>query len=92
LTSAVAAHHHAAFAHAADGALLSSLLTQPLGGLLAIGTAATCIAATCTAATGTGAFVRLVERWWTARLAWAAGAAVLGAWIFKMAAHRGVLG
>lgn len=79
-----------AFAHAADGNLLSSLVTQPMGAVLAVGTAMAFVAALITLVTGSGLFVGLAGRWWTTRTPWAIAGLLLIAWAWKMATHRGL--
>jgi len=80
-----------AFAHAADGDLRSSLVTQPMGAMLALGTAVMFVAALITLVSGTGVFVQLAGRSWTTRTPWAIAGLLLIAWAWKMATHRGLL-
>lgn len=80
-----------AFSFAADGNLLASATAQPLGAILAVGTAMAAVGGAWTLATGSRAFGRLASMWWTSRTGWIAGAAVLVAWAYKMAAHRGLI-
>jgi hypothetical protein len=73
-----------AFAHAADARPAASFLTQPLGALLALITAAVFWGALHAALTGTAApslFARLVSKWPLIALALAA----LAAWVYKIA-------
>lgn len=72
-----------AFASAADGDLLTSLRTQPMGCLLALATAAATIVSAYVMATGSavgGHLLRLV----TPRVGWGIAALVLAAWIYKI--------
>ena len=79
-----------AFAHAADGHLLQALHAQPLGGILAIGVTMAWLVSIHVMITGSrigGAFARL----WSAKMAWALSGAVVLAWGYKIASHKGWL-
>ncbi len=80
-----------AFAHAAEGHLVASLATQPLGGILAIATAIALLSGLYVAATGSQVAV-LFGRLCTRRAAWGLSAVVVGAWIYKILLYRGILG
>jgi len=79
-----------AFALAAEGRLLDAFHAQPLGLLLAIGTAALAIASVHSAVTG----ARTVSTLWGmigAKAWWALGAFAVGAWGYKILVMRGIL-
>lgn len=79
-----------AFACAADGRFLDAFHAQPLGLLLAIGTAALAIASAHSAVTG----ARTVSILWSmvgAKGWWALGAFAVGAWGYKILVMRGML-
>jgi hypothetical protein len=79
-----------AFAHAADGSLLASFRTQPLGALAALACAMTFLVASYVALTGSpiaGVFGRL----WTRYTGWLLALAVLLAWGYKILSYRGLL-
>lgn len=78
------------FSHAADGNLVESFLTQPLGMLLALGTAMTVLAAFWVLLTG-HRVERLFRRLWFRRAGWWLVAIVLAAWGFKILSYRGIL-
>jgi hypothetical protein len=76
-----------AFACAADGDLVLSFLTQPMGCVLALLTAATSIVSAYVAVTGSavgGYLLRLV----TPKVGWLIAALVFAAWIYKIAVFR----
>ena len=79
-----------AFSHAARGSLLSSFRTQPLGMILALGTAIVAIAGVWTAGTGSmlapflGAMIG-------PRAGWTIGILLLLAWGWKILDHKGLL-
>jgi len=79
-----------AFAHAANGNLLASFLTQPLGSLLAIATAMTFLLSSYVAFTGSRVAHRLT-RLWTPRMVWVVAALVLGSWFYKIVLYKGWL-
>jgi hypothetical protein len=77
-----------AFAHAANGNLIQSFQAQPLGCLLAIGTAMALLVSMFVAVTGSRlawSFTRL----WTRGSAWIIAAAVVAAWGYKIISHKG---
>lgn len=79
-----------AFAHAANGDLLHSFLAQPLGCILAVSVAMIWLVSIQVMITGSrlgGA----VSRLWTRHVAWALAFAVVAAWGFKIAQHKGWL-
>lgn len=76
------------FAFAADGDLLSSFTTQPLGSLLAIATAMAFLVGAFVALTGSrvaSMFSRLWGRW----SGWVITGVILAAWIYKVLSHNG---
>jgi hypothetical protein len=77
-----------AFAHAADGNLVASFLSQPMGFVLAIATAMALIVSTYVAMTGAGIGIWLRRLWgpWTG---WLIAGAVLLSWGFKVVSYRG---
>lgn len=77
-----------AFAHAAEGDLLGSVVAQPLGALLALITAMTAAGGLYVAATGSRLAAALT-RLWGPRTGWITGGLVLGSWMWKIASHRG---
>jgi len=79
-----------AFAHAADGNLIQSLLTQPLGAVLALATAMGLFICMYVAATGSRVGNVLAELW-TRKVTYAVIAAVLIAWGYKVLSHKGLL-
>jgi hypothetical protein len=77
-----------AFAHAADGNLVGSFLTQPLGAVLALATAMAFLVGGYVAITGSrvgGLFPQLWGRRFTLGLV----LFVLGAWGYKILAYKG---
>jgi hypothetical protein len=79
-----------AFAHAADGHLISSFLTQPMGFALALATAMALQIGLYIACTGSalgGVFARLLTR----RTGWMVGLAFLASWVYKVLSYKGVL-
>jgi hypothetical protein len=79
-----------AFAHAADGHLLSSFHAQPLGCILATGTAMAVVLGLYVAATGS-AIGGLLLKLWGRRTWWAIAFFVLAAWGYKIITYRGLL-
>ena len=77
-----------AFAHAADGHLLRSFMTQPAGAVVALATAATLLASLWVAVSGASVtpFLRVFagSRCW-----WLGGALLLGGWAWKIARFKG---
>jgi hypothetical protein len=79
-----------AFAHAADGNLVASFITQPLGCILALVTAMTLILAMYVAITGS-AIAGELGRLWRPRTGWVLASIVVVAWLYKVSTHRGLL-
>ena len=80
-----------AFAYAADGNLVGSFVTQPMGAVLAVAAAIALLVGTYTVATGSrvaALFGRLCNR----RAAWLLGTAFVAAWVYKIIAYKEVLG
>ena len=79
-----------AFALAADGRFFDSFLAQPLGFLLAVGTAGFAVVSVYVALTGSrmlGAITdKIGGKFW-----WILGAVVLLSWGYKMLTFRGLL-
>ena len=80
-----------AFAHAADGNLVASFVTQPMGAVLAVATAIALLLGTYTVATGSRV-ATLFGRLWGRRAAWLLGTAFAAAWVYKIVAYKEVLG
>jgi hypothetical protein len=78
------------FAHAANGNLLRSFLTQPMGCLLAIATAVALLAGLYIATTGSRLGILFTRLWGRRTGWWIAGVAVF-AWGFKVLSYKGVL-
>ena len=79
-----------AFAHAADGHFLASVNAQPLGFLLALGTAIALLVSLHVAVTGSRlgwAFTRL----WGRYTGWVVAALVVAAWGYKIISYKGWL-
>jgi hypothetical protein len=79
-----------AFAHAADGNLLASMLAQPLGGLLALSAAMAVVLGFYIALTGSRVG-RVLTRLWGRRTGWLLAAVVLLSWGFKVLSYKGIL-
>ncbi len=77
-----------AFAHAAEGSFVQSFLTQPLGFLLALGTAATLLVALYILGTGS-AVSRIFASWWTNRMIYVLVAILLASWGYKILQVKG---
>lgn len=79
-----------AFSHAAHGHVLSSVVVQPMGALLALGTATAFVVAVYVSLTGSRVAHALAGRL-SAR--WLLGLGVVGvaAWGYKILLHRGLL-
>jgi hypothetical protein len=77
-----------AFAHAADGRLLESFLTQPLGCALAVASAMALLLGVYVAVTGSS-ILGLLARSFTAKVAWSFGFLALLAWGYKVASFKG---
>lgn len=78
------------FAHAAEGNMLSSVRSQPLGFLLAIATAMTLVGSLYVVFTG-AALGGMMAKLWRPGTAWLLGAVVLGAWLYKILSFRGLI-
>jgi hypothetical protein len=79
-----------AVAHAADGNLLASFLCQPMGCLLAVGTAMAALVGAYVAITGS-AVGSMLRRLWGPYTGWLLAGIVLLSWIYKILSHKGVL-
>ena len=79
-----------AFAHAADGHLLRGLLTQPLGFLMALGTAMALLLGAYVAATGSRV-ASVLTRLWGRRTGWLLAGLVLVSWGYKVLSYKGFL-
>ena len=80
-----------AFAHAANGNVLGSLAAQPLGALLALGTAMTLLMAGYVAITGS-MIGSIVATLWSRRVAWILALVAASAWAYKVLVYKGLLG
>ena len=80
-----------AFAHAADGHLLTGFATQPLGLMLAVATAMALLIGLYVAATGSR-IGTVLGRLWGPRTGWLLAALVLASWAYKVVSYKGVLG
>jgi hypothetical protein len=78
------------FAHAADGNLLASARTQPLGFVLALATAMAFLLGIYVVITGSTVH-RALGRMLTARFVWAVGAFALMSWGYKVLTYKGWL-
>lgn len=78
------------FSHAVRGEFLASLLAQPLGFLLAMGTAMTMLVAMHVTVTASN-LLMFFGRLWNRHLIWFIGVLVLGAWVFKIVSYRGLI-
>ena len=79
-----------AFAHAADGNLLTSFLTQPLGFLLALATAMALLLGLYIAATGS-AVAGVLPSLWGRRMPWILLAILIASWGWKVIAYKEML-
>ena len=79
-----------AFSHAANGDLVSSFITQPMGMLLAVGAAVAVVIGTYTAMTGS-MLAPFLAGMFTTRVAWFMVLLLMLAWIWKIVDHRGIL-
>jgi len=79
-----------AFAHAANGDMLASLGTQPLGFVLALATAMMLLLGVYVAATGSRIGSEM-GRLWGRGSGWLIAGAVLAAWAYKIVAYRALL-
>lgn len=71
------------FAHAADGNLIQSFLTQPLGSILAMATAMALITSIYVLITG-AAIEQILRKLWSGRMTWILIALVLLSWGYKI--------
>lgn len=76
-----------AFSHAADGNLLASIRAQPMGALLALGTAIVVIVGGWTALAGS-TLAPFLTRLFNARVGWVLLGLFIAAWIFKIMDHK----
>lgn len=79
-----------AFAHAANGNLLSSAATQPLGAAIAVATAMALLVGAFVAATGS-AIGGVFRRLWSSWTIWILAAFALASWGFKIMTFKGLL-
>lgn len=79
-----------AFSHAVRGSFLKSALTQPMGFVLAMGTAMTLMVALYVTMTGSNV-TRMFARLWTPRMIWLIALFAAASWMFKIAMYRGML-
>lgn len=79
-----------AFAHAADGNLLASLATQPMGCFLALVCAMVVLIGGYVAVTGSP-LTGLLIKMWRPRVGWILTAGFVVAWVYKILSHKGVL-
>ena len=78
------------FSHAANGDLVSSFITQPMGMLLAVGAAVTVVVGTYTAVTGS-MLAPFLGGMFSTRVIWILVVLLMLAWIWKIVDHRGIL-
>lgn len=78
-----------AFAHAAEGNLLASARTQPLGFVLAVITAMALLLGTYVAVTGSRIGASVVGLWGR-HTGWVVAGAVLAAWGYKIVVYKGM--
>ena len=79
-----------AFSHAADGNLVVSFLTQPLGSLLALATAMAFLSGMYIAFTGSR-IGSMFGRLWTYRTGWILAGLVMASWGYKVLSYKGVI-
>jgi len=79
-----------AFAHAADGRLLTSFRTQPFGCLLSVGTGMALLVGISVAVTGSR-LGWIFTRLWGRGSGWLLGAMILLAWVYKVLSYKGLL-
>lgn len=80
-----------AYSHAVRGSILSAILAQPLGGVLALATAMTMLGSVHVAITG-ARLEALVGRLWTRRTIWILVLFALASWGFKIVTYKEFLG
>lgn len=78
------------FSHAADGNLVASFLTQPLGSLLALATAMAFLSGMYIAFTGSR-IGSMFGRLWTYRTGWILAGLVVASWGYKVLSYKGVI-
>ena len=78
-----------AFSHATDGNLLASFRAQPMGALLALGTAIAVVAAGWSALTGS-TLAAFLFGLFNARVGWLLVGFFIAAWIWKIIDHKGM--
>lgn len=76
-----------AFAHAAQGRLLTAFIIQPAGAALALATAMAALAGGYVMWTGSLAGRYLMRVLWRGRTAWALAALIAGGWAYALAVH-----
>ncbi len=79
-----------AFSHAADGNLLASFHTQPMGSLLALSTAIAFLAGMYVTFTGSR-IGSMFGRLWTYRTGWIIAGLVVVSWGYKVLSYKGVI-
>ncbi len=77
------------FAHAAEGNLLESFITQPAGAVLAVVSAMICLIAAYTMVTGIS-LLPIFRVVWQPKVIILFGVLVMGAWIYKIVTYQGI--
>lgn len=77
------------FAHAADGSLLRSFVTQPAGAIMAITTAMVCLISFYALVMGVN-LLPIFRIAWQPKIIVLFGVLVMGAWIYKIATFQGI--
>lgn len=77
------------FAHAADGSLISSFVTQPAGAVLAVTTAMVCLFSFYAMVMGVN-LLPIFRIAWQPKVIVLFGVLVMGAWIYKIAVFQGI--
>lgn len=77
------------FAHAADGNLISSFITQPAGAVLAVTTAMVCLFSFYAMLMGVN-LLPIFRITWKPKIIILFGVLVMGAWIYKIAVFQGI--
>ncbi len=80
-----------AFAHAANGDLISALITQPLGAALALAAAMAVFLGVYTVITGSRT-ASLFRGLWGRSAAWGLGLGIVGSWVYKIIMYKELLG
>ncbi len=78
------------FTHAAEGDLIASFITQPLGAVLCLATAMAVLVGYYVALTGSRVGLMLA-RLWGPRSGWIIGGLLFVSWIYKILSHKGML-